>query len=173
MGTDTERKEPACRRYEAMLEDYLGGDLDAASAKRVAEHVEKCAGCRHALNDASASVRLLHAAGPLLASAPSPGPEFARLAMARIRTDADRRAAEGVAFWQPFVSMAWKVAATAMVVLVILLTYATRGNNLTQQQVTSVSQAGLTDVFSPDPTRAPANQDEVLIMVADSNHGNN
>ncbi|HVB58583.1 MAG TPA: zf-HC2 domain-containing protein [Candidatus Acidoferrales bacterium] len=171
METDTERKEPACRKYEAMLEDYLGGDLDAASAKTVAEHVEECAGCRHALNDASASVRLLHAAAPVLVSAPSPG--FARQVMARIRMDAERRAAEGVAFWQPFVSMAWKVAATAMVVLMILLTYATRGNNSAQQQVASVSQAGLTDVFSPDPTRAPANQDEVLIMVADSNHGNN
>lgn len=172
METDPGLRESACSQCEAMLEDYLNGDLNASSAKRVEEHMEKCMDCRRAFNDAEASMRLFRAAGPLLDRAPDPGPEFARLVMARIRVETERRIAEGTSFWQPFVSMAWRFAATAMVVLAILLSYAVRGHNSPQQQVASVGQAALTDVFAPDPTRLPASQDEVLIMVAESDHGN-
>ena len=172
METDPGLRESACLRCEAALEDYLAGDLDASSAKKVEEHLEKCMDCRGALNDAEASMRLFRAAGPLLDRAPDPGPEFSRLVMARIRVETERRVAEGTSFWQPFVSMAWRFAATAMVVLAILLSYAVRGHNQPSQQVASVGQAPLTDVFSPDPTRAPTTQDEVLIMVAESDHGN-
>ncbi len=45
--------------------------------------------------------------------------------MARIRMETER--AERTGFWQPFVTFAWRFAATAMVALVILLTYAVRG----------------------------------------------
>jgi Putative zinc-finger len=172
MGTDIRGGRSACRQYEALLEDYVNGRLDKGSTNRVAEHLGGCEVCRRAFDDAAASVRLLRAVGPLISKSPKPGPEFSRLVMARIRVESDRRVAEGLGFWQPFVSMAWRLAATAMVVLVILLTYATRGNNSPQPQVASVSQPALTDVFAPDPTRAPANQDEVLIMVADEEHGN-
>ena len=172
MKSDPGLKESACLRCETMLEDYMTGDLDASSSKRVEEHLEKCTNCRGALNDAEASKRLFRAAGPLLDWAPDPGPEFARLVMARIRVETERRIAEGTRFWQPFVSMAWRFAATAIVVLAILLSYAVRGHNPLPQQVASVGQAPLTDIFAPDPTRAPSTQDEVLIMVAESDHGN-
>jgi hypothetical protein len=109
----------------------------------------------------------------MLDRAPEPGLEFARVVMARIRMDKDQRAAERVGFWQPFVALAWRFAATAMVALVILLTYAVRGRTGPQPEVVAFNQGGLADVFSPDPTRIPIDQDEILIMVADSGHGNN
>jgi len=77
-----------------------------------------------------------------------------------------------LSYWQPFVSFAWRFAATAMLALMILLTYAVRGRGRTREVVGPIGQqSAIVDVFSPDPTRTPANQDEVLIMVAESAHG--
>jgi len=56
------------------------------------------------------------------------------------------------------------------VVLVILLTYAVRGGRTQRQR--AMVQAPLADVFAPDPTRVPANQDEILLMVAETDHSN-
>ena len=91
--------------------------------------------------------------------------------MARIGLEKERRAAERLSYWQPFVSFAWRFAATAMLALMLLLTYAVRGRGRTREVVGPIGQQSVVDVFSPDPTRTPANQDEVLIMVAESTHG--
>jgi len=89
--------------------------------------------------------------------------------MARIRSDAEQ-AGDRSGFWQPFVVFAWRFAATAMVALVILLTYAVRGHYA--PRTAAGLQGPLADVFAPDPTRVPANQDEILIMVAETDHAN-
>jgi len=161
----------ACKEYEALLDDYLGDCLDAASRQSVARHLTDCANCRTALEASSQGARLFHAAGFVLDPSPAPGPAFSRVVMARIGQEKERRAAERLSDWQPFVSLAWRFAATAMLALMLLLTYAVRGRGRSRQVVGPIGQqSAVVDVFAPDPTATPANQDEVLIMVAGSTH---
>jgi hypothetical protein len=168
---ETDFRDPACTGYEALLEDFFAGELGGADARKTAAHVEGCAGCRSALEDAAASVSLLQVAGSLLDNAPVPSPGFARMVMARIRNE-EERAASGASFWQPVVSLAWRFAATATLALAVLLTYAVAGFRRPPAEIASLSPAEMHDIFSPDPTRAPADRDEVLMMVGESGHAN-
>jgi predicted anti-sigma-YlaC factor YlaD len=171
MESDTQQMGLACNQYEGLLADRVSGECGSADATRVAAHLQECSNCRQALEDARAGARFLRLGLPLLEKSTEPPPEFARTVMARIRMEKDRRTAERTGFWQPFVSLAWRFAATAMVALVILLTYAVRGHNALRRGA-AIGQSPLADVFAPDPTRIPANQDEILIMVAETDHAN-
>lgn len=170
MKTGTNFGATACREYEQRLAEYSAGELDPLYAKSVEQHLADCAACGSALENARNTVRLFSIAGPFLERAPEPRPEFARLTMARIRVESDRRSAEGNSFWQPLASFAWRFAATAMLALMILLTYAVRGHGRSQKVVGPIGQQQLADVFAPDPTRVPANQEELLLAVAESSH---
>lgn len=169
MARDKEFATSACAEYEAVLEDYLNGELQAIDAERLADHRQQCTGCNEAMEHAAASVRLLRASGPL----PGPSPAFARTVMARIRTVQQEQMAERAGFWQPFVSLGWRFAATASLAVALLLTFAARSSNRPQPNVASVRPIIVThDLFAPDPSRAPANRDEALMMVAENDHGN-
>jgi anti-sigma-K factor RskA len=168
MATDANFESAACSKYELLLEDYLNGELSGADVKIAAEHLRDCSNCQESVERAEASVRLLRAAGP----AADPGPGFSRIVMARIRTAQDERTAER-GFWQPFVSMAWRFAATATLALGVLVTYDAGWGRHPQPDVTSARLIGMTDIFGPSPANPPANRDEVLMMVADTNHGKN
>jgi len=41
-----------------------------------------------------------------------------------------------------------------------------------QPDVTTARLMGVSDIFGPDPAKPPANRDDILMMVADTNHGN-
>lgn len=166
MVTDTEFRSTACPEYEALLEDYLNGELEAGATRSAAEHWKACAGCREALEQAAASSRWLRAA----ASPADPGPGFSRDVMARIRMVEDERTVRA-GFWQPFVSLGWRFAATATLALGILLTYAARLATRPQPNLAVVRPTEARDLFSPEPARAPASGDEVLIMVAETGYG--
>jgi hypothetical protein len=172
MDTDMQRQTRlACEQYEPLLGEYLSAELEAGSVRLVEWHVKMCANCRGALEAASEGARLFHAVGFVLDPAPAPGPAFSRVVMARIGQERERRIAEGLNRLQPFVSFAWRFAATAMLALMLLLTYAVRGRGRSREVVGPIGQQTLADVFAPDPTTTPASQDEVLIMVAESTHG--
>jgi predicted anti-sigma-YlaC factor YlaD len=163
----------ACLKYEAVLEDYLEGQLNASDLKDLGEHLKSCAGCREALALAEGSVQLLRIVEPQ----PAPGPAFARVVMARIQAQEAEVAEERAGFWRPLVSMSWRFAATAAVALVLLLTYDVVGNrNLTpggpagNQTEVQAEPAG---IFTPEPVASPATRDDVLLMVADTNYGSN
>jgi hypothetical protein len=168
MRTDPEFRSAACAKYEAQLEDYVVGDLGGAGAKNVTEHVASCAGCREAVDEGAASARLLRAVGP----ADGPGPAFSRTVMARIDAAERERTAERATFWQPFVSFGWRFAATAMLALAILITYEAGWGRRLQPNLAVVRPNNVSDLFSPDPEKAPANSDEALMMLAENNHGN-
>src|SRR5277367_3251947 len=163
---DREYKSSACRDYEALLEDSISGEIGGADALRLSDHLKGCAGCREAREEAALSPRLLR----LVEATADPGPGFARDVMARIRTDGEVRAERG--FWQPLISMGWRFAATATVALALLAAYDTR-THLQQppQETASLEAARIPDVFSPDPARVPSSRDEVLMMVAENEHG--
>jgi anti-sigma-K factor RskA len=162
-------RDPACEKYEALLEDYVAGELASAEVARAEKHVASCHGCRNALDEATSGSRLLRFAAPLIDGTPDPGLGFARVVMARIRTE-ELKASEGLSFWQPFVSLAWKFAATAAFALALLLTYTITGTDRPETEVASVSQAEVQDLFAPDPTLPPADRDEALMMVTGSDY---
>jgi Putative zinc-finger len=162
---EPEFKTSACLEFEPLLEDCVSGDLGGAEAKNLADHLKSCAGCRVALEEARLAMRLTGAAEP----AGDPGPAFARVVMARIQAGHDRETAEG-SYWQPFVTLAWRFAGTAALVLVMLLTYDARLHSQPQPAVASARTGDVHELFS-DPSRPPASRDEVLWMMTDVNHG--
>ncbi len=168
MATDTEFGNTACTSYEAMLEDYLDGALTAADARTAEQHWQSCEACRGALQQAASSVRLLRLAGPSDGS----GPAFARTVMARIRAAEQDRSAERAGSWQPLVRLGWRFAATAAVVLGVLVSYDAGWGHRSQPNVATARLISVSDIFGPDPAKPPANRDDVLMMVADTNHGN-
>lgn len=168
MATDAGTRKAACTRYEAQLEDYLNGALEGSDANSATEHWKNCAGCRQALEDASSSVRLLRRAEP----SADPGPGFSRSVMARIRAAEGERTGERTVFWQPFVSLAWRFAATATLALGVMVTYNAGWGHRLQSSVGVRRPMQAADIFAPDPANQPANGDEVLMMVAESGHGN-
>lgn len=169
MEMDMQQRALACGKYEELLADYLSGECGAAASAKANAHLRECSNCREALEEARAGAAFLKVSAPLVDDRVEPRPEFARLTMARIRMES-QQAAERSGFWQPFISVAWRFAATAMVALAILLTYAVRGGHTARQR--AMVKAPLADVFSPDPTRVPADQDGILMMVAETNHSN-
>jgi len=163
MTTDAESRS-GCQAYEVLLEDYLNAELSAEDAKLAADHLADCAACRAAVKRANASTRLLRAAEP----SPDPGPAFARMVMARIRSAENEKAASRANFWQPFVSLGWRFAATATFALAALVTY--NAGWLHRSQPNVALQRPTVDIFAPEPARAPATGGEVLMMVADTGH---
>jgi anti-sigma-K factor RskA len=166
MATETDLGNSACRNYEAVLEDYIGGALGTADAKIAEQHWQNCASCRDALEQAEASVRMLRLAGP----SDGPGPAFARTVMARIRSGEQDRLIERAGFWQPLVRLGWQFAAVATIVLGVLVSYDAGWGRRTQPNIASARLIGVSDLFAPDPANPPANRDEVLMMVAETNH---
>lgn len=167
MTTNSGLGSAACLKYESFLEDYLNGDLSDADAKLAADHWKNCAGCQSALERGAASKRLLRAVEP----SSDPGPAFARIAMTRIRVAEQERAAGRAGFWQSFVSLGWRFAATASLALVALVTYDARWARAPQPNGAAVRPIESIDIFAPEPAKPPANGDEVLMMVAEGGHG--
>ncbi len=171
MNRDADLTKPACRGFEALLEDYLNGELAAAVAKRAAEHLKTCSACEAAFERSAAGARLLRAARP---SAADPGPDFAHSVMARIRASEEERAAEGASFWQAFVSLGWRFAATAALALLALFTYDARWSRAAQPNAVALRPIDARDFLAAaDPARTPASRDEALMMVAEDDHGSN
>jgi len=158
----------ACAEYEARLEDYVAGEAGGVAANEVAVHLKSCEGCRGAFEAAAAGTRFLRVASPLVDRAVDPGPGFARLVMARIRTEANQRAQKSI--WQSVATFAWRFAMSATVALALLMAYASRQP---VQTTTDLAQMRPGDLLSDpsDPVGPPASRDDVLRMVADTDHG--
>jgi anti-sigma factor RsiW len=160
-----EFNKPACLEFEALLEDHVTGDLSNADAEKLADHLESCVACTSALENAAPSVDLLRTLSP----AADPGPGFSRMMMARVRQELSRLN-EQKSIWQPFISVAWRFAATATLALAVLVTFDAVRHNAAPTEMASMRATQSRELF-PDPGRLPANRDEVLMMVADTNHG--
>lgn len=158
-------KSPACPDFEALLEDHLAGELGGPDAAKLSEHLKTCAGCHAALDLATASARLLAVAEPT----PDLGPGFAHLVMARIRSEQGRATGEKT-FWHPFVSVAWRFAAAASLAIVALLTYDTTLHPSSQQNIAQLRGTQPHDLVS-DAGTPPESRDDILMMMAESNHG--
>jgi predicted anti-sigma-YlaC factor YlaD len=161
MNRDADRG--SCGEWEALLEDFLDGALSRHAADQVSAHLGRCAVCREALDAARGSVHLLRAG---CEPTQDPGPVFARRVMALIRDEEAR----GSRFLKPLESLAWRLALSASLVVTLLIGYGLRPRIGTQTAITSARQARSEEIF-PDPDQQPANRDEVLVEIAQTNHG--
>jgi hypothetical protein len=158
----TEFRTSACSEYEAALEDYVNDEFADAETAKLMVHLKTCSGCSSALVEAQVSARLLRAAEPTA----DPGVGFSRIVMARIRGEVENR--EEKSIWRPFVSLAWKLSATAAVVLVMLVTFdARRHDDLQDRNELAIIAANETPELLSDEARQPSNRDEVLILMAE------
>lgn len=161
----------ACSQYEALLEDYLNSSLGSADAARAEAHMKSCAACREAFDNARAGAQFFRAAA-CEPAAPSAG--FSRMVMARIRNAESELTVERAGFWQSLVSLGWRFAATAALALVVLVAYDAGRARHAQPKQMAVRPIQTTDfLLASGPAQPPANRDEVLMMVAETNHGNN
>ena len=161
-----ESRMSACEPYEAALEDYLSGELGDAEAAKLTDHLKNCAGCANALAEGQVSSRLLRAGEPTA----DPGPGFSRIVMARIRGEMENREAKSI--WRPFVSLAWKLSATAALALALLVTFDVRHHdNSEYQNELAVVAANEAPELLSDEARLPSNRDETLILMAETHNG--
>ena len=158
----SEQKDGHCEKFEALIEDYLSGELPRAEAERLTAHLDACGNCRAALDDARISARLVSAFEPV----PDPGPGFARMVMARINV-AERWIKEQRSFWRPFEALAWRLAFSAMLALAFLFAYGIRANHQTSVVTATTISAQQPDIFTVPVSTAPSNSDEVLVAIAE------
>src|SRR5580658_11169608 len=154
----------ACTQYEAMLEDHLQGVLRGAEAAMLAQHLQSCAGCRAALQDAGASARLLAFAEP----SPDPGAGFSRIVMARIRQEL--LTSESKSIWRPVVAVAWRFAASAAFALVLLASFDLGRHSQFVSDQSVIAENRLPEI-GVERAPLPASRDEILLMMADTSHG--
>ena len=159
----------ACSQFESLLEDYLDSSVNAADATRVQAHMQECAQCREAFETARMSAQLFRAAAPV---GMTPDPGFSRTVMARIRMAESEVFAENAGFWQSLVTLGWRFAATAALALIALVAYDAGSARHAQPDQMGIRPIQTSDFFfASDPAQPPANRDDVLIMVAETDHG--
>jgi anti-sigma factor RsiW len=164
----TDLQDSACPEYEARLEDFLSGELSGTEKREVADHIKSCVGCKAALDQVEACSGLLR----LMEPTGEPGPAFSRVVMARIRSEQEA-ARQPRGFWQPFVSLAWRFAATAALAVIAMVTYDRTVHEAPNSSNAAVAQqTPIRDLFTSEADRVPANPDDVIVMVAETNHGN-
>jgi len=130
----------------------------------LAQHLQSCLGCREALQDATASARLLAFAE----ASPDPGAGFSRIVMARIRQELQTR--EGKSIWRPVVSVAWRFAASAAFALLMLVSFDLGRHSQLQSDQSIMAENRMPEIV-PERPSLPANRDDVLLMMADTSHG--
>jgi len=162
---NAECRTTACSQYEAALEDYVNGEFADGETAKLKEHLKTCSGCTEALAEAQVAARLLRAAEPTA----DPGVGFSRMVMARIRGEMETQ--EEKSIWRPFVSLAWKLSATAALALVLLVTFdARRNSDRMNQNELAIMAANETPELLSDEARQPSTRDETLIMMAEEGH---
>lgn len=150
-----------CPEYQASLEEALrDSEICIEPNSGLELHIQGCADCREALNDALTASKLMrHAGYPEYAASPA----FVTRVMATIR-EATQAAPSGI--WRPLELLASRMALVAAVVLLALSVYlrefapargAVAGNAQTE------IGAGM-----PEPPATPADADEVLMSLADN-----
>jgi predicted anti-sigma-YlaC factor YlaD len=155
----------ACRGQEALLEDFLAGKLSGSETEQLTAHLQSCAACRGALEDARQSTLLLRES---LLAMQDPGTFFATRVMALIRAEEGRRALAG-AIWRPLETLSWRLALTAAMALAFLVGYGVRSNLSQSPEVQMTRQPEAQEIFS-EPIRQPLDRDAMLMAIAERNH---
>jgi predicted anti-sigma-YlaC factor YlaD len=160
-----------CRSYRARMEDCLmDGAARAEADAELAAHLRQCAGCREAFDAALLASKIVRNACEIPAP-PSEAPSgaFVTRVMAAIQEEQARLAASG-AIWRPIELLASRFALAAAVMLLALSVYLVEFAPPFQMPAAS-SQTEI-GASMPEPPAQPANQDEVLMSLAEPENGN-
>jgi len=151
-----------CRKLAARLEDYLDGAPDS----ELREHLDRCEGCRSALEDSRMAGNLLRQA---LEPSSEPHPAFLAGVMARIQEE-KARAESPAAFWKPLELLASRLALTAAVLLFALSAYLVGfAPGRAVAQVPSRTELSAAEL--PQPPQDPVSNEEVLQSLAERSNG--
>jgi len=153
----------ACKQYEARLEDLVSLAEDAEADTEFEAHLERCAACREALEGARLARELLHAG---LEPAPEPSGAFATRVIAGIRAEESKRQQ----FWRPLEVLASRLALTAVTALLVLSVYLYEFAPPIHHETAATNQSQVTEGL-PEPAQQPADKDEILLSLAENNHG--
>ena len=93
--------------------------------------------------------------------------------MARIRVSGAEQAAERESFWQSFVFFGWRFVATAVLALALLGVYDAGWARNLQPTIAQARPTIVRDIVSSDTGAVPATRDDVLVMVAGLDGGEN
>jgi predicted anti-sigma-YlaC factor YlaD len=162
-GKDRRDVTQACKEYEARLEDLLSRREDAAADAELEAHLKRCAACREALEDARLASELLHAG---LRPAPELSGAFATRVMAGVRAEEFKRQQ----FWRPLEVLASRLALTAVTALLVLSVYVYEFAAPVHREPVTTSQSPVAEGL-PAAVRQPADKDEILLSLAEGNHG--
>lgn len=159
-------REAGCRQYSARVEEYLlGAPAFIDADPELAQHLKACAACREAVEDG-------HLAGEIVRAGTDPyegvSGAFATRVMAAIREEESRRAASG-ALWRPIEVLASRFALAASVLLLAISFYLVKFAPPMDVPATT-TQAEVIGLM-PEPPAQPANQDEVLMTLAEMENG--
>jgi predicted anti-sigma-YlaC factor YlaD len=147
-----------CRKFEARLEDYLGGAPDS----ELNAHLTRCADCRSALENSRLAGDLLREAWE---PASEPSQAFLANVTAKIRRE-EARAKSPAAFWAPLEFLASRLSLTAAVLLLALSAYlvefAPHGSVTLGSIRTELSASDF-----PQPPGDPVSNEEVLQSLAE------
>jgi predicted anti-sigma-YlaC factor YlaD len=150
-----------CRKFEARLEDYLGGAPDS----ELSDHLTRCADCRSALENSRLAGDLLREAWE---PASEPSQAFLANVMARIRQE-EARAKSPAAFWAPFEFLASRLSLTAAVLLLALSVYLVEFTPRRIAPPDSIrTELSASDL--PQPPGDPVSNEEVLQSLAERNN---
>src|SRR5579864_3620287 len=157
------RTEPrfGCPEYQASLEDVVcEGDATVEPNSALARHLQVCGDCRQALSDAVIASKLMrHARYPENAVSGA----FATRVMASIREAAE---AAPSAIWRPLELLASRMALVAAVVLLALSVYLREF--APARGTAAVNGPAEIGAGLPEPPAQPADADEVLMSLADT-----
>ncbi|MGH9782109.1 MAG: anti-sigma factor family protein, partial [Candidatus Acidiferrales bacterium] len=137
----SEQKMAGCEKFEAALEDYIGGELPRREAERLSAHLDGCRECREALEDARLAGRLV----AVFDEADDPGPAFTRRVMAQIDA-AERWVREQRTFWRPIEVWSWRLAFSAALAIALLFAYDLKTASVPPAAATQTVSVQQTDV---------------------------
>lgn len=157
-----------CKTSEALLEDYLSGELSRGASEQLAAHLHSCANCREALEEARLSARLVRGTFEPMEE---PGPAFTHMVMARVNA-AEAWLLEQKNFWRPFERLAWRLAFTAALALGFLFAYGFQLSNATTPAAapSPTAFAAPTETFAAPTAAVPSSADDVLVAMVEKGH---
>ena len=151
-----------CPKFEMRLAGYFEGGADS----EVDEHLAHCSDCREALDNSRLAGDLLRQAWAPICE---PRQGFRPTVWAKIREE-ESHVESAAAFWSPIEFLAFRLALTAAVVLLIASLYLVESApHRTPRSQVNRTELGASDF--PQPPRDPVSNEEVLQSLAERNDG--
>lgn len=168
MDEKDKMKRDLCGEFEARLETALearaAGETPVAD-RALTEHLDSCADCRSAFQDAELGRSLLRWG---IEPTPGAGLGFSTRVMAQIRAEQAGRESSGSIFWRPVEMLAGRFAMGAAALVLALSVFVYEAE---QPNTRSGNTVEMTELVQQPDTSQPQTPDEVLASLAERPNG--